>query len=53
MTLEPRTEIPKETLPSERLMVVTKGSLDQLVNGSFVTLRAFEREVPDGTPGGL
>jgi gluconolactonase len=52
MTLEPRAEIPKETLPSERLMVVTKGSLDQLVNGSFVTLCAFEREVPDGTHGG-
>ena len=52
MTLEPGAEILKETLPSERLMFVMKGSVDQLIGGSFVTMRALEREVPDGTHGG-
>ena len=52
MTLEPRADIPMETLPSERLMFVMKGSVDQLINGSFVTMRALEREEPDGINGG-
>jgi len=52
MTLEPRADIPMETLPSERLMFVMKGSVDQLINGSFVTMCALEREEPDGINGG-
>lgn len=53
MTLEPGAEIPKEeTLPSERIMVVIKGSVEQLINGNFVTMRALKREEPDGTHGG-
>ncbi len=51
MTLEPGAEIPKETLPSERIMVVIKGSVEQLVNGSFMTMRALKREEPDGSHG--
>jgi len=52
MTLEPNAEIALETLPCERLMFVMKGSVDQLINGSFITMRALEREVPDGIHGG-
>ncbi len=52
MTLEPRADIPIETLPSERLMFIMKGSVDQLINGSFVTMCALEREEPDGINGG-
>jgi len=39
MTMEPGSEIPRETLSSERIMVVWKGSVEQLVNGEFVTMR--------------
>jgi gluconolactonase len=52
MTLEPGAEIAPETLLAERIMVVMKGAVDQLINGSFVTMTARPREVPDGTHGG-
>jgi len=52
MSLDPLAETPEETLPCERIMFVTKGSVKQLVSGSFVTLRALEREEPDGAHGG-
>jgi gluconolactonase len=50
--LEPGAEIPPETLPAERIMVVMKGSVAQVVNGSPVKMIALEREAPDGTHGG-
>jgi gluconolactonase len=52
MILEPGAEIPREILPGERFMFVRRGSVEQLINGSFVTMRAFEREEPDGIHGG-
>lgn len=52
MTLEPNAEIPLERLPSERFMFIIKGSVDQLINGAFVTMRALEREEPTGINGG-
>jgi gluconolactonase len=52
MTLEPGAEIAPETLPAERIMVVMQGAVGQLINGSFVTMVARPREVPDGTHGG-
>ena len=52
MTLDPRAEIPEETLPCERLMFVTKGSASQLIKGGFVVMSARDREEPDGTHGG-
>ncbi len=52
MILEPGAEITKETLPSERVMVVMKGAVEQLINGSYVTMLALPREAPDGTHGG-
>jgi len=52
MTLEPNAEIPPEIIPSERLMFIIKGSVEQLINGAFVTMRALEREEPTGINGG-
>jgi gluconolactonase len=52
LTLEPGAAIPRETLPSERIMVVTKGEIGQLVGENTVIMRAVAREVPDGTHGG-
>jgi gluconolactonase len=52
MTLEPNAEIAVETLQSERFMFVMKGSVDQLIDGKFVTMCALEREEPNGINGG-
>ena len=41
MTLDPGAEIPIETLNSERIMVVWKGSVDQLINGEFVAMKQY------------
>ena len=41
MTLEPDASIPRETLPGERIMVVWNGSVDQLINGNFITMRQY------------
>ncbi len=41
MTMEPGAEIPTESLQGERLMVVWSGSVDQLVNGEFVTMSQY------------
>ena len=41
MTMEAGAEIPREILDSERIMVVWKGSVDQLINGQFVTMKQY------------
>lgn len=46
MTMAPNSEIPEETIPGERLMVMMKGSVEQLVNGEFVKM-----EYTDVKPG--
>ncbi|MFC1538851.1 SMP-30/gluconolactonase/LRE family protein [Candidatus Latescibacterota bacterium] len=35
VTMSPNSEIPQETLSSERIMIMIEGSVEQLVNGSF------------------
>jgi gluconolactonase len=52
LTFEPGAMIPRETLTSERVMVVMKGEISQLIGESPVMMRAVAREVPDGTNGG-
>jgi gluconolactonase len=52
MRLEAGAEIAKEALPGERIMVVMRGAVDQLIDGSPVTMVAVPAEVPDGTHGG-
>ena len=39
VTMAPNSEIPQETLSSERIMVIMEGSVEQLVNGSFETMQ--------------
>ncbi|MDP2981807.1 MAG: SMP-30/gluconolactonase/LRE family protein [Candidatus Latescibacter sp.] len=41
MTMEPGAEIPREKLPCERLMVVWKGSVEQLLYGKFVPMSSY------------
>ncbi|MBN1290248.1 MAG: SMP-30/gluconolactonase/LRE family protein, partial [Candidatus Latescibacteria bacterium] len=42
MTMSPGAVINKEMLVNERLMVVWKGSVDQLINGSYITMRQHD-----------
>jgi gluconolactonase len=49
--LEPNAKIPEEILPADRFVFVLQGSIDQLINGSPVTMISEKREDPDGTHG--
>ena len=49
LQLAPNAEIPEEVLPSDRFVFVLEGSIDQLINGSFVNMISRKREEPDGT----
>ena len=42
MTMTAGSEIPRETLSSERIMVMIKGSVEQLINGKFVGMQCTE-----------
>jgi len=46
--LEPNAEIPEEVLPSDRFVFVVEGTIDQLLDGSPVTMISRKREEPDG-----
>jgi gluconolactonase len=52
LTFDPGAAIPEETLAAERIMVVMKGEISQLLDGGDVPMRAVPRELPDGTHGG-
>jgi len=52
LTMDPNAELPLEALPSERIMVVMKGEVEQSVEGNRLAMRALPRETPDGTHGG-
>ena len=49
LQLEPNAKIPEEVLPSEQFLFVLEGSVDQVINGSPVTMISRKREEPDGT----
>ena len=49
LELEPGAEIKEETLASERLVFVLEGTIDQLIDGSFINMISRKREEPDGT----
>ncbi len=53
MTLDPNAEIPEEQLEGDRIMVVFKGSVQQLINGSMVEMVAIDAVPIDGTHGTL
>jgi gluconolactonase len=50
--LEPRAELPRETLPAERIMVVVWGSVTQVLPGGPAVMTARDRQPPDGAHGG-
>ena len=52
LQLEPNAKIPEEVLPADRFVFVLEGSIDQLINGSAVTMISTKREDPDGTHSG-
>jgi gluconolactonase len=52
LQMAPNTRIPEEMLPADRFVFVLEGSVDQLINGSPVTLVSKKREAPDGTHSG-
>ena len=52
LTFDPGAKISEEVLPAQRIMVVTKGEIYQLIGGSYSRMRAIPRETPDGTHGG-
>jgi len=52
LQLEPNAKIPEEVLPADRFLFVLEGSIDQLINGSPVTMISKKREAPDGTHSG-
>ncbi len=47
--MEPGAQISEEDLPSDRIAMVMEGSVQQMINGSMVTMESREREAPDGT----
>ncbi|HSA95146.1 MAG TPA: gluconolaconase, partial [Acidobacteriota bacterium] len=52
LAFDPGAKVPEEILPAERIMVVMKGEIAQLLDGKTVAMRAVARETPDGTHGG-
>jgi gluconolactonase len=52
LQLEPNAKIPEEILSADRFVFVLEGSIDQLTNGSMVTMIGQKREDPDGSHSG-
>src|SRR5215203_423134 len=52
LQLAPNAKISEEVLPADRFLFVLEGSIEQLVNGSPVTMISKKREAPDGTHSG-
>ncbi|HEX5168494.1 MAG TPA: SMP-30/gluconolactonase/LRE family protein [Cyclobacteriaceae bacterium] len=48
LELAPNAAILEEELPADRFLFVRQGSVEQLIDGSVVTLIGQEREAPDG-----
>ena len=47
LQLEPDAKIPEEVLPSDRFVFVMEGTIDQLIDGSFVTMTSRKRGISD------
>lgn len=48
LNLEPNAVIPEEVLTSDRFVFVMEGSIEQLIEGNYVTMVSRAREIPDG-----
>ncbi len=51
VSLEPGATLPERTIPGERFLFVWKGDVQERINGDYATLRAIQREAPDGVHG--
>ena len=51
--LEPNASIPEEVLSVDRFVFVLEGSIEQLVDGSMVSMVSKKREEQDGTHSGM
>jgi gluconolactonase len=49
LQMEPNAEVPAEVLPADRFVFVLEGEIEQLIEGSNVTMISRKREEPDGT----
>ena len=49
LQLEPNAIIPEEVIPSDQFIFVLEGSVDQVIDGSSITMISRKREEPDGT----
>jgi gluconolactonase len=49
LQMEPNAEVPEEVLPADRFVFVLEGEIEQLIEGSNVTMISRKREEPDGT----
>ncbi|MCX6262303.1 MAG: SMP-30/gluconolactonase/LRE family protein, partial [Bacteroidia bacterium] len=49
LQMDPNAQIPEEVLSSDRYVFIMQGSVNQLIDGSFVTLVSRKRDEPDGT----
>ena len=49
LQLEPNVKVPEEVLPNDQFVFVLEGSIDQVINGSPVTMISKKRDEPDGT----
>ena len=49
LDLEPNALVEEEELPADRFLFVMEGSIEQLINGAYVSMYSREREDPDGT----
>jgi gluconolactonase len=49
LTIEPNAQIPDELLSSDRFVVVMDGTIEQLIEGNYVTMISRKRGEPDGT----
>jgi gluconolactonase len=48
LQLGPDAKIPEEVLPSDRFVFVLEGTIDQLIDGSFVTMTSWKRGFSNG-----
>ncbi len=48
LDLPPNSEIPAEKLTADRFVFIMQGSINQMIDGTSVTLMSREREAPDG-----
>ena len=52
-TLEPNSSIPEKSIEGERFLFVLEGSVQEMINGQYVELKAIPREAPGAVLSGM